>query len=73
MKNIRLILLNNTTLYKEAILIECMAIATKLPNFKKKCKQCGKFFFIKSGWNYCMGCYEKRFGKYTGADRHFFV
>ena len=45
----------------------------KLPKFKTRCATCGKFTYIKSGWKYCMQCYEKKYGKYDGPDRDAYV
>src|SRR3989338_3235351 len=45
----------------------------RLPKFKTRCRACGKFFFIKPFWQYCIHCYEKRYGRYEGEDRQFFL
>ena len=31
--------------------------------------RCDTFKFFKAQWGACLICYEKRFGKYQGADR----
>lgn len=51
---------------------ETIGVVTK-NRFKKICKSCGKFSLIKSKWNYCLKCYEKKYGKYEGADRQLYV
>jgi hypothetical protein len=48
-------------------------MVVNLPKYKKKCRGCNKFKFIKPGWSYCLDCYEKTYGKYRGEDRKMFM
>lgn len=45
----------------------------RLPRYKKKCRGCSKFKFIKPTWSYCMCCYERMYGTYEGEDRDMYV